>query len=65
MLIGRSLDVFLRKREMTIICCLLSSTAHADCALVTDCANMEYTEASCEGDSLKYPFDISKLFCIP
>jgi len=63
--IGRSLDVFLRTRGMTFICCLLSTTAYAECTPAPDCANMGYTETFCEGDSLKCPFDISKLFCIP
>jgi len=63
--IGRCLDVFLRKRGMTFICCLLSTTAYAECTPTPDCANIGYTETSCEGDSLKCPFDTSKLFCIP
>jgi len=59
--------IFLQSRKigMTFICCLLSTTAHAECTPSPDCANMGYTETSCEGDSLKCPFDISKLFCIP
>ena len=59
--------IFLQSRKigMTFIYCLLSTTAHAECTPAPDCANMGYTETSCEGDSLKCPFDISKLFCIP
>jgi len=59
--------IFLQSRKigMTFICCLLSTTAHAECTPAPDCANMGYTETSCNGDSLKCPFDISKLFCIP
>jgi len=64
-LIGRCLDVFLRKRGMTFICCLLSTTAHAECTPVPDCASIGYTETSCETTSLKCPFDISKLYCLP
>ncbi|MBQ8436195.1 MAG: hypothetical protein IJX20_00940 [Alphaproteobacteria bacterium] len=50
---------------MTMLCCLLSSTAHADCTPTPDCASIGYTATSCDGDSLKCPFDTSKLFCIP
>ena len=59
--------IFLQSRKigMTFIYCLLSTTAHAECTPAPDCANMGYTETFCEGDSLKCPFDISKLFCIP
>jgi len=43
----------------------MTNEAHAECTPAPDCANMGYTETSCEGDSLKCPFDIIKLFCIP
>ena len=49
---------------MTIIG-LFSFNAHAECTPTPDCASIGYTETSCEGDSLKCPFDISKLYCIP
>ena len=35
------------------------------CTPTPDCASIGYTETSCEGDSLKCPFDITKLFCVP
>ena len=49
---------------MTIIG-LFSFSAHAECTPTPDCASIGYTETSCEGDSLKCPFDITKLYCIP
>ena len=49
---------------MTIIG-LFSFNAHAECTPTPDCASIGYIETSCEGDSLKCPFDISKLYCIP
>ena len=39
--------------------------ANAECTPTPDCASIGYTETSCEGDSLKCPFDTSKLFCVP
>ena len=39
--------------------------ANAECTPAPDCASIGYTETSCEGDSLKCPFDTSKLFCVP
>ena len=39
--------------------------ANAECTPTPDCASIGYTETSCEGDSLKCPFDITKLYCIP
>jgi len=50
---------------MTVVFCLLSTTAHAECTPTLDCASIGYTETSCETTSLKCPFDTSKLFCIP
>ena len=49
---------------MTIIG-LFSFNAYAECTPTPDCASIGYTETSCEGDSLKCPFDITKLYCIP
>jgi len=60
-----------RKIGMTMMMWILVSSltmtniAHAECTPAPDCAKIGYTETSCEGDSLKCPFDISKLFCIP
>ena len=50
---------------MTMLFCLLSSTAHAECTPAPDCASIGYTETSCETTSLKCPFDTSKLYCLP
>ena len=43
----------------------MTGVAHASCTPTPDCATIGYTETSCEGDSLKCPFDITKLYCIP
>ena len=43
----------------------MTGVANAACTPTPDCASIGYTETSCEGDSLKCPFDISKLFCVP
>jgi len=57
--------------NMTVMMWILVSSltvtnmAHAECTPVPDCASIGYTETSCNGDSLKCPFDTSKLFCIP
>jgi len=57
--------------RMTIMMWILVSSltmtnmVYAECTPTPDCASIGYTETSCEGDSLKCPFDISKLFCIP
>ena len=69
--IGRSLDDCLRNRGMTAALWILVSsvtmtgTVRAECVPSPDCAEMGYTETSCDGDSLKCPFDLSKLYCIP
>ena len=59
----------LHKRGKTWIICffslLIPLPSHATCTSTPDCASIGYTETSCEGDSLKCPFDISKLYCIP
>ena len=46
-------------------CTSITNVSHAACTPTPDCASMGYTETSCDGDSLKCPFDISKLYCIP
>ncbi len=61
---GRSLDLAYQLGAMTIIG-LFSYNAHATCTPTPDCASIGYTETSCEGNSLKCPFDTSKLFCVP
>ncbi len=44
---------------------LTPTLANAECTPAPDCADMGYTETSCEGDSIKCPFDTTKLFCVP
>ena len=61
---GRSLDLAFQLGAMTIIG-LFSFNAYAECTPTPDCESIGYTETSCEGASLKCPFDISKLYCIP
>ena len=43
----------------------MTGEVKAACTPTPDCASIGHTETSCEGDSLKCPFDISKLFCVP
>ena len=57
-------------RMTFILWILISSTSmvdtvRAECTPTPDCAEMGYTETSCSGDSLKCPFDLTKLYCIP
>ncbi len=44
---------------------LYAFNANSECTPTPDCDAIGYTETSCEGDSLKCPFDTSKLYCIP
>ncbi len=48
-----------------VIIGLVPFNVYAVCTPAPDCASIGYTETSCEGDSLKCPFDITKLYCIP
>ncbi len=59
--------IFLQSRKigMTFICCLLSTTAHAECTPAPNCAELGYTTDRCEDGFVRCPFDTSKLFCIP
>ena len=43
----------------------MTGVANAACTPTPDCASIGYTETSCEGDSLKCPFDITKMMCMP
>ena len=43
----------------------MTGTARAECVPLPDCASIGYTATSCDGDSIKCPFDISKLYCLP
>ena len=53
------------KKVVGLVVGLLPISAFAECVPVPDCASIGYTETSCEGDSLKCPFDASKLRCFP
>ena len=48
-----------------IVIGLVPFNVYGECTPTPDCADMGYTETSCEGDSLKCPFDTSKLKCMP
>ena len=43
----------------------MTGVANAACTPTPDCASIGYTETSCEGASLKCPFDITKMKCMP
>ena len=43
----------------------MTNVANAACTPTPECASIGYTETSCEGASLKCPFDITKLKCMP
>ena len=53
------------KKVAGLIFGLLPVTVSAECVPVPDCASIGYTETSCDGDSLKCPFDTTKLYCPP
>ena len=44
---------------------LVPFNVYGECTPTPDCASIGYTETSCEGDSLKCPFDTSMMKCIP
>ncbi len=48
-----------------IVIGLVPFNVYGECTPTPDCASIGYTETSCDGDSLKCPFDTSKLYCIP
>ncbi len=48
-----------------IVIGLVPFNVYGECTPAPDCASIGYTETSCEGDSLKCPFDITKLYCMP
>ncbi|MFI3241523.1 MAG: hypothetical protein R3Y43_03040 [Alphaproteobacteria bacterium] len=39
------------------------SSATDTCTVASNCAELGYTETSCEGNSIKCPFDTSKMYC--
>ena len=53
------------KKVIGLVIGLLPVSASAECVPVPDCASIGYTETSCDGDSVKCPFDTSKLKCFP
>ena len=53
------------KKAVGVVLGLLPISVSAECVPVPDCASIGYTETSCEGDSLKCPFDATKLKCFP
>ena len=53
------------KKVIGLVWGLLPISVSAECVPVPDCASIGYTETSCEGDSLKCPFDTTKLYCPP
>ena len=53
------------KKVIGLVIGVLPVSAFAECVPVPDCASIGYTETSCEGDSLRCPFDTSKLKCFP
>ena len=48
-----------------VIIGLVPFNVYGECTPTPDCASIGYTETSCEGDSLKCPFDITKMMCMP
>ena len=53
------------KKVMGLVIGLLPVSVSAQCITPPDCASIGYTETSCDGNSLKCPFDTSKLYCPP
>ena len=53
------------KKVIGLMIGLVPLSVSAECVPSPDCASIGYTETSCDGDSLKCPFDSSKLKCFP
>ena len=53
------------KKVIGLIIGLVPISAYAQCIPPPDCASIGYIETSCDGDSLKCPFDTTKLYCPP
>ena len=65
-LIEKPFAICLHKQVIALLgYILMTGVAHAACTPTPDCASIGYTETSCEGDSLKCPFDITKMMCMP
>jgi len=53
------------RKILIILCLLIANEVYAQsCIPKPDCADMGYTETSCEGGALKCPFDTTKLACL-
>ncbi len=55
----------MRIGKIGVVIALIPFNVYGECTPAPDCASIGYTETSCEGDSLKCPFDTSKLKCMP
>ena len=65
-LIEKPFAICLYKQVITLLgYILMTNIANAACTPTPDCASIGYTETSCEGASLKCPFDITKMKCMP
>ena len=53
------------KKVVGLMLGFMPVSVNAECVPVPDCSSIGYTETSCEGDSLKCPFNTTKLKCIP
>ena len=53
------------KKVVGLVMGLVPVSAFAECVPVPDCASIGYTETSCDGDSLKCPFDTTTLYGPP
>ena len=65
-LIEKPFAICLHKQVITLLgYILMTNIANAACTPTPDCASIGYTETICEGASLKCPFDITKMKCMP
>ena len=53
------------KKVVGLLIGLFPASVLGECVPVPDCAAIGYTETGCDGNSVKCPFDTSKLKCIP
>ena len=53
----------MKKGLIALSLLVASNTTAQTCIPKPDCADMGYTETSCNGGALKCPFDTTKLFC--
>ena len=72
--LGENLDIimgvllywsFNMKKVIGLMIGLVPVSVFGECVPVPDCASIGYTETSCDGGSVKCPFDTTKLKCIP